>query len=845
MRRAAALAVLVGLGFLAGGCGKKGSKPAVPQTTSKPDPGLAEALDLFEAGKAAEAAQKLEGIRQGGEASPEAYSLLVLAYLKLGQPDTAEAVASEAKSKHPGDDAVAKASGRVVVARAQALLAKDDRAGAKAMLAKALAAPGARALVGDEVSAMYRGAALARTRLAEFPAVLELLADHRTLGLASPEADLLQAFALARTGRRPEAEPLLAKLAGARFEDPAYGALLLELTGGATPSVPAPVRFAQAEQALAEGRAREALRLFQAGIQETRGEGEAGYQALSGAMRAAGELKETDLALSLAQRRAQLRPDDVEAQLDLGRWLAATGSPGGARELYERLLTARPDEARVKLALASLMAQGDDIEGAEEILMGLANDPGLPTAMLTEIYDLLGILSARRKDFEGAESWWTRVIGQDPEDAKAYYNLGILFLQKSRFREAVDRFEKAVEYSSTRDPAFSKYLYWLALGYHQNGQHREMERILKRVLAVAPAHDPYRKKAEELCRKTGSCDEPMPFDPPADPDHALYPVYRSLEVGDYAGMEGLLKPYVARLAGAPAGDKVARRDLAHGYWLLATAARRQDLPARAVVWLEAAVAADPADGVRQELARALFDLGLFRRSLKLWEQVAPGKQAAARMFAIARCRDRLGLTDEAMEAYEESISLDPAGVDAAPARERLDQLAGQLGAVETGEARPESLAAAGTAKLAAVYLEDGDLPRAKKAFDEALALDPQSREAWLGVGAMRLASGDARGATEAYSKAHELDPGDPATCLELGRLVARDPDRNREAFELFSRAREAGGDAGLRATGELVRLYRAAGQLEDARVLVRELEGDERTPASLLAELRRLVTDGI
>lgn len=60
-------------------------------------------------------------------------------------------------------------------------------------------------------------------------------------------------------------------------------------------------------------------------------------------------------------------------------------------------------------------------------------------------------------DFEDRISRYKKVIGYDPKDVLGYFSLGSVYLEASRFRDAADTFEKAVEVDASHS---ASYLQW-------------------------------------------------------------------------------------------------------------------------------------------------------------------------------------------------------------------------------------------------------------------------------------------------------------------------------------------------------------------------------------------------
>jgi Tfp pilus assembly protein PilF len=76
--------------------------------------------------------------------------------------------------------------------------------------------------------------------------------------------------------------------------------------------------------------------------------------------------------------------------------------------------------------------------------------------------------------------------------------------------------------------------------------------------------------------------------------------------------------------------------------------------------------------------------------------------------------------------------------------------------------------------LGVLALEQGDVRGAKRYFDRAVAVAPDSSRAHAGVGTTALQSGDRKTAYEAWTRAVQLDPTNYDALYNLGVNLARD-----------------------------------------------------------------------
>jgi tetratricopeptide (TPR) repeat protein len=105
-----------------------------------------------------------------------------------------------------------------------------------------------------------------------------------------------------------------------------------------------------------------------------------------------------------------------------------------------------------------------------------------------------------------------------------------------------------------------------------------------------------------------------------------------------------------------------------------------------------------------------------------------------------------------------------------------------------------------------LYRELGDLPHARESFEGAVASNPQSAKAWIGLGLVDQKSGDLGAAIQAYSQAMKLQPSD-------------------WGYLLLARALEQGGDNPA-----------ALSAIRQAQGLTHNLENAQRSADRLLAQ---------
>lgn len=824
--------------FLLPGCSKRRPAAPTPEVGAKPEKGgkpvhdeLREAFDAFEAGQPARTVELLLALEAGGNQRPELYSLLGLAHIQLGQLELAETVLARGRQHSPGDPELAVTTGQLFLLKGRKLLDQGNHDGALASFGKLVEVVPAGSPLRSEVEGLYLQASLQALRGEDFLRFERLQRDHRALGLAGADMDVLRYVAWRNQGREGPAQEVLLRLDPSKVTSEEARELWKEFGPGQTgqPSTREPTSL-RCDGLLEDGQAVRALRCYEQLLTSARmGERERDH-LLAGAVRAALDLKSHTKALELSRARLQLGVDPVQARLDEADVRVSEGDVEAARQLLEQEVLTAPTDPRVRLQLAKLLARSGEIEGAEGHLLQLLEGYPLEKEQEARVYEMLGIVCARRKDLACAESWWLRLVGVVPDHCKAHYNLGTLYGQKGRYRESVGFLEKAIDCAGGRDPEQPKYLFGLALAYRQNGQNGEMCRALEKIVTLTPYKDPYHKRALEMRRNSGFCQVEEGVEGlPGNPDHPLRQGFARLEGGNLRGAREAFELHLLQRQGSALEDSLANLGLGRTF-------RREEQPARAVVAFERALKLREDPRIRVEFAESLFEIELYERSLQAWRKLrrVKGMEPARLRYEEARCLDRLGRQEEAMEAYEEAISLDPSSLFAGSARSRVEEL---VPGILDPLANPGTPAPAGSGRglslLAEAYLAMGNPEEAQKLFQEVTETGSGSPDAMVAYGRFRLDAGDLEGAEAAFRRALEVHPQHGPANLELARMVLASEDGLQEGFRLLMRARDAGGEEGFRATARMVKLYRTVGQQEDARFLLQELEAAEAAPIDL------------
>jgi len=105
-----------------------------------------------------------------------------------------------------------------------------------------------------------------------------------------------------------------------------------------------------------------------------------------------------------------------------------------------------------------------------------------------------------------------------------------------------------------------------------------------------------------------------------------------------------------------------------------------------------------------------------------------------------------------------------------------------------GEALPPALRAASLVNRGIVHMQMQDLDAAMADFDAAIALRPETAEAWVNKGIAHIRKGDDMTAATLLSRGLELEPENPAVAHYSRAYAYEGLGRLREAYEDYGRA---------------------------------------------------------
>lgn len=493
----------------------------------------------------------------------------------------------------------------------------------------------------------------------------------------------------------------------------------------------------------------------------------------------------------------QIDPRFADARLKLAESYARVGDARGALEEYVRAADLRPGDPEVQLTAGGyLLAAGRPADALARADAALRNQPSNVPAHILRGNALAGLndLNTAVKEIEEAQRL-------DPTQGATLTQLGLMQLARGREAEAETALRRAIELSPglvTAHLALAHYL-WAA------GRQEQAERSFREALALEPEHTLANRAMAAFCLSTGRSAEAERY-LRLVADRSKTPG-ATFALTDYYMMSGRPRDAIVRLeplakdnrtvpgartrlasAHAAAGDTarahailddLLRLDpqqpdarLLKGQ-LVAADGRRDE----ALQHVRAAAEAAPASTVAQfalgRIYAARGDVAGAERAFREVLRINP--RAAAAQVELAKLELASGRTTASLESAREAVRREPGSLTARLALIRSLVAAGNLEAAE----REISTLLASYPQVSAVHVQKGLLAAARRhvtearsAFQQALALEASSLEAFAALLALEIAAGDVDAAKTQLEQRLAGGAPTPELLLVAGRTYA-------------------------------------------------------------------------
>lgn len=100
----------------------------------------------------------------------------------------------------------------------------------------------------------------------------------------------------------------------------------------------------------------------------------------------------------------------------------------------------------------------------------------------------------RKKDYKEAEKYYLQAATKDPNNARIYNRLGVIYLHTKNYKDSVEAFRGALRF----DDRIASRHYNLALAYMGKRDDRSAEKALREAVKLDPNNDKYRKTLESV-----------------------------------------------------------------------------------------------------------------------------------------------------------------------------------------------------------------------------------------------------------------------------------------------------------------------------------------------------------
>jgi tetratricopeptide (TPR) repeat protein len=506
----------------------------------------------------------------------------------------------------------------------------------------------------------------------------------------------------------------------------------------------------------------------------------------------------------------ELRPDNLQLRLKVGRMYLAMGKLKEARDEANFILDRAPQDAEAPLLLAEAALEPKEIEEVRQRLQTLP-----AAAESAPVLVAFGMLDFRQRNFKKAEASFQRALTLDPKSSAADEQMGVFYQSQHDLPHAEQAFAAAAELSPARSSQRLEYAQFKV----QTGDLAAGKRLLEEMTQKTPDYLPAWMLRAKIAEGEKKYDESAALNAkvlardPTYPEALLFSSRLSLEKGETskaaAELESMLKIYpqspqvyyqlgLTYLAGGNTGKATDRLnqaaalapDFADAIILLAGIRIKMGEPRAAIVSLRQLVQRHP-DIPRAWLllADAYRSVGDFDDALAVYRQLeqlflrdpqipwlmgllfAQDERKAEARQALSKA---LELAPDYLPALEQLVNLDLAEKQYSTALQRVQP---QL---EKHPSLPEL-----TLLLAKIFLAQKDMKQAEAALLKAIEQQPDSPTAYFLLAQLYVSSNQHEKALANLQEILAKDPKNVQSLMLMGMIY--DQQKNyaaaRETYE--------------------------------------------------------------
>ncbi len=522
---------------------------------------------------------------------------------------------------------------------------------------------------------------------------------------------------------------------------------------------------------------------------------------------AAGKMPE-----AVVEYRSALQQDDQDALVreKLADLLLAQKKAGEALKEYQRAADLAPDNDRLQLKAGNLLlVAGNFVDAKARADAVLARDEKSLDANLLKAKALIGL-----KDVPGALAQVEDAIQANPDRGEVYTNLGAIELGRGERAAAEAAFRKAIELapdSLQAQLAFGTFA-WMT------GQWKEAEDALKKAVVIAPK-DPIANRALAnfflATNRAPEAETPLVtnFENRAGSADAFALADYYVLVGRLPDAKAILEP-LTRVS--ETGSEARIR--------LATIGYRSGQHQAAYDQLDAVLKTQPANSRALIVRARLLQLdGRFDDALKdAQAATAADPKSTAAFFLVGQLQNQLRHASEARAAFEQVLQLNPRASDAQLELSKIHLATGDVdtslglarSAVQATPNNPDARLA-----MARALLAKGDLDGAEKELNALATAYPQAAAVQSELGMLYGRRNNQTAARKAFENARALDPANGQATLGLIALdlMAKQPAQAKSLVDDVVNHNPSAAGLVLGA-----RVYAATGDADGAERLLRQ-----------------------
>jgi superkiller protein 3 len=447
----------------------------------------------------------------------------------------------------------------------------------------------------------------------------------------------------------------------------------------------------------------------------------------------------------------------LESLNNLGITLKELGQSSRAEETFRKALEIQPDYANAFYNLGLLYLEEESYSEAQAVFeAAVASDPEFEEAW----YNLGIVYGTRGSAYQAIEAYESALRLQ-PAMTKARLNLAVQYRKTDQIEKAVEQYKLLLSIN----PSYASAWYNLALAQKELGRIEEAATSYRRAIELEPQETKYYQNLAILYAASDRI------------ENAVGALSEGLEIEpDNETLRYLLALQLRKL-GRPARaveEFMMVTVLSPGYlkaWLaLGDLHSDLDNSGAAAEAFETALAIDGEDPyTRYALGKEYYRLKRYTEAATEYERsLEELRDNAWIWYHLGKALQALGRPEESEQAYNQTLSLDPAM--GRLVFQRLEDVEDSIQLLK-GMIEEESSNTSLRLQLAQQYLRAGQQEEALQELKEAKEREPGNAAVWLSLGELYLEVDDYRQAEVTLAEAWRLFPDLGGVALAYGKAL--------------------------------------------------------------------------